>query len=84
MEYCHLHIRPRYRYVWGKSFGNEIGRLAQGMSWRVDGTNTLSFIDKEKIPQDRRNYVTVAFLEEQLQGIVTVNAGGGHCHWISI
>ena len=46
MEYCHLRISPQYKEVWGKLFGNEIGRLAQGMPGRVDGTNRLFFIDK--------------------------------------
>ena len=58
MDYRHLLISPRYREVWGKFFGNEIFRLAQGMPGRVDGTNTLFFIDEEKIPQDRRKDVT--------------------------
>ena len=58
MEYRHLRISPRYRDMWGKLFGNEIGRLAQGMPGRVDGTNTLFFIDEEKIPRDRRKDVT--------------------------
>ena len=58
MEYCHLRIRPRYRDVWGKSFGNEIGRITQVMPGQVDGTNTLFFIEEEKIPRDRRKDVT--------------------------
>ena len=58
MEYRHLRISPRYREVWGKLFRNEIGRLAQDMPGRVDGTNTLFFIDEEKIPRDRRRGVT--------------------------
>ena len=58
MEYRHLRISPRYRDVWEKSFGNEIGRPAQVMPGRVDGTNTLFFIDEEKIPRDRRKDVT--------------------------
>ena len=58
MEYSHLRIVPRYRDVWGKLFKNEIGRLVQGMTGRVDVTNTLFFIDEEKIPLDRRKDVT--------------------------
>ena len=58
MDYCHLRISSLYRDVWGKSFGNEFGRLAQGMPGRVDGTNTLFFIDEEKIPRDRIKDVT--------------------------
>ena len=45
LEYRNLRINPQYRQVWGKSFGNEIGRLAQGMPNRVDGTDTMFFID---------------------------------------
>jgi len=31
LEYRHLIKRPEYRDIWSKSYGNEIGRLAQGM-----------------------------------------------------
>ena len=31
LEYRHLIKRPKTKAVWGYSFGNEIGRLAQGM-----------------------------------------------------
>ena len=41
LEYMHLRINPKYRQVWGKSFSNEIGRLAQGMPNRVDRTDTM-------------------------------------------
>ena len=58
LEYRHLRINPRYRQVWGKSFGNEIGRLAQGMPNRVKGTDTMFFIDEKNIPRDRRGDVT--------------------------
>ena len=58
LEYRHLRINPQYRQVWSKSFGNEIGRLAQGMPDRVDGTDTMFFIDENKIPKDRRGDVT--------------------------
>ena len=40
MDYRHIHISPQYKEVWGKLFGNEIGRLAQGMPGRVHGTST--------------------------------------------
>ena len=48
MDYCHLRISSLYRDVWGKSFGNEFGRLAQGMPGRVDGMNTLISYTKKK------------------------------------
>ena len=53
LKYRHLIKNPKYRKDWGHSFGNEVGRLAQGMPGRSDGTNTMSFIDKATIPNDR-------------------------------
>ena len=58
LEYQQLMQRPKYQQIWGKSFGNEIGRLAQGMKGRVTGTNTMFFIPKGNIPQDRFKDVT--------------------------
>ena len=52
MEYRHLIVNPRYRALWSKSYGNEIGRLAQGMPVRVKGTDTIFFIEKTNIPED--------------------------------
>ena len=52
-EYRHLNKRPEYKDGWGYSFGNEIGRLAQGMPGRNNGTDTLFFIKKSKVPSDR-------------------------------
>lgn len=60
MEYRHLIRKDKYKKVWGHSFGNEIGRLAQGMPGRVEGTNTFFFIDYGKIPANRKNDVTYA------------------------
>ena len=53
MEYRHLMSNPKYQEVWGKSAGNEIGRLAQVKPGRVEGTDTIFFITKDKVPQDR-------------------------------
>ena len=50
MDYRHIHISPQYKEVWGKLFGIEMSRLAQGMPGRLDGMNTLFFMDEEKIP----------------------------------
>ena len=44
---------PKYKEVWGTSYGNEIGRLFQGMPGRVKGTDTCFFINKNDIPKDR-------------------------------
>jgi hypothetical protein len=57
-EYKHLIADPKTRAVWQRAFGNELGRLAQGMPGRVEGTNTIFFIRKSDIPADRRGDVT--------------------------
>ena len=41
-EYRHL-IRGDKKEIWGKSFANKLGRLAQGVGNRIDGTNTIFF-----------------------------------------
>ena len=58
LEYRHLIGRPKYKKEWGVSFGNEIGRLAQGMPGRVEGTDTIHFIHKTQLPADRWKDVT--------------------------
>ena len=60
MEYRHLLKNPKYREVWSKAFGKEIGRLAQGQKGVVEGTNALFFIKYEDIPMDRKKDVTYA------------------------
>ena len=52
LGYRHLIKRPRYKKYWGFSFGNEIGRLAQGMPGRNTGTNTIAFIHKKEVPDN--------------------------------
>ena len=58
LEYRHLIQRPKYRHDWQYSFGNEVGRLAQGMPGRNTGTNTIFFIGREDIPPDRWRDIT--------------------------
>ena len=63
LEYRHLMKNPKYKKIWGNSFGNEVGRLAQGMPGRISkekATNTMFFITQDEIPPDRRRYVTYA------------------------
>ena len=56
LEYRHLIQCPKYKdAIW---FGNEIGRLAQGMPGRVEGTDTIFFIPKASVPADRWKDVT--------------------------
>ena len=53
LEYRHLIKIPKHKKAWGHSFGNEIGRLAQGMPGRNIGTNTIFFIHKSEVPENR-------------------------------
>jgi hypothetical protein len=40
--------------LWAKSTANEFGHLAQGLKkGRVKGINTIKFIRKDKVPEDR-------------------------------
>ena len=43
----HIHLfKGDEEMVWHKYFPNELGRLAQGVSNRVSGSNTIFFIPK--------------------------------------
>jgi hypothetical protein len=53
LEYRHLMKHPKYKDVWTKSFGTEIRRLATT-------TETIAFIKKDDIPNDRKGDETYA------------------------
>ena len=53
LEYCHLIANQATRAIWTHSYGNEIGRLAQEMPGHNSVTNTILFINKNQVPQDR-------------------------------
>jgi hypothetical protein len=42
------------------SSANKFGRLAQGIGGQIKGTNTISFVHKHKVRQDRWKDVTYA------------------------
>ena len=44
---------PEYKEIGRHGHGNEIGLLAQDTKGRVDGTDTMYFIHKHEVPQDR-------------------------------
>ena len=46
-EFFHL-IKGPDKEIWTKSLANEFGRLYQGVSKRIEGTNTVYFIPKKK------------------------------------
>ena len=62
LEYRHLISNPTTRKTWSHSYGNELGRLAQGMPGRNIGTNTIVFIPREAVPRDRAKDVTYGLI----------------------
>ena len=58
VEYRHLIGNPKYRELWQSSYGDEIGRLAQGMPGRVEGTDTIFFIKKKDVLAHRWRDIT--------------------------
>jgi hypothetical protein len=53
MEYTALVKDPRLQPLWQRGFGNECGRLFQGI-WDIAGTATCFFIKLSNIPKDRK------------------------------
>jgi hypothetical protein len=53
MEYSALMKHPRLQPLWTRGFGNERGRLFQGIR-DIPGTYTCFFIDLKNIPNDRK------------------------------
>ncbi len=47
LEYRHLIKHPKYKDMWSNSFGN-------GIRWLATMTETIFFINKTDIPQDRK------------------------------
>ena len=55
-------VPPLPATPWTHSYGNEIGRLAQGMPGRNTGTNTIFFIKKHQVPKERAKDVTYGLI----------------------
>ena len=51
LENKQLSKHPKYIERQQQSYGNEIGRLAQGMPGKDQQTNTIFFIKKSKLPK---------------------------------
>ncbi len=62
LEYRHLIANQTTRATWQHSYGNEIGRLAQGMPGRNTGANTIIFIKKNQVPQNRAKDMTYVLI----------------------
>jgi hypothetical protein len=58
MKYRQLIAHPDFKVAWNRSSTNEFGQLAQGITGRIKGTNTIEFICKEEVPLDRLRDVT--------------------------
>ena len=57
LEYRDPVKKDKYRDTWIKSLANELGRLAQGVC-NIKGTDTIFFVLKSEIPEDRLKEVT--------------------------
>jgi hypothetical protein len=59
LNYRQLLRSAKYKKQWSISSANEFGRLANGVGNRIKNpTNTIQFIRKQDIPQDRRKDIT--------------------------
>ena len=58
MEYRRVMKNPKYRELYAQSYSKELGRLAQGIPGKVEGTNTIFFIDRADVPAERWKDVT--------------------------
>ena len=62
IEYRHLILIPKTRAIWTHLYGNKLGGLAQGMSSRTKGTNTIFFIPWHMIPKERVRDITYGLI----------------------
>ena len=58
LKYQQLLRHPKFKDAWNTSTANEFGCLAQGVGGQVKGTNTIKFISKSEVPNDRFKDVT--------------------------
>ena len=54
MEYRHLISDPATIEVWDKSSSNAFGRLMKGLKRGIQGTETMRFIQKHKVPYNKK------------------------------
>jgi hypothetical protein len=62
LEYRHFIANKSTRATWQHSYGNETGQLAQGMPGRNTSTNTIVFMKKNQVSQDRAKDVTYGLI----------------------
>ncbi len=61
LEYRHVIANPKTRATWTYLYGNELGRLAQGIPGRAKGTDTIFFIPRHKVPRERERAKDVTY-----------------------
>jgi hypothetical protein len=87
LEYRQLLRHPKFKEAWNRAAANEFGRLAQGIGGRIEGTNTIEFIHKHEVPQNRFKDVTyIRFVsnvrtEKEEQNRVRATMGGNLVHY---
>jgi hypothetical protein len=53
LKNCHL-IKDDITFtVWNKAASNEFGRLAQGVGYHIEGSNTIFFIPRQAVPKGK-------------------------------
>ncbi len=62
LKYQHFIANPKTRATWTHSYGNKLGRLAQGMPSQTKGTDTIFFIPWHKVPKERAKDVTYGLI----------------------
>ncbi len=62
LEYPHLIANPTTCATWIYSYGNKIGRLAQGMPGQNTRMNTIHFIPWDGVPRERSKDVTYGLI----------------------
>ena len=69
MEYQHLIKDPKYKQTWLNSCSNELGRLMQGReSTQLSGANTMTIVNFNNIPKDRRKDITYGQMSRYIMG----------------
>ena len=76
LEYRQLLRDPKQKEIWTKAGANEFGRIAQGVGGRIDGTNTIFFVHKHEIPQDRLKDVTYIKFVTSVRTVIGHGIGG--------
>ena len=62
LEYRHLIANPKTRATWTHSYGNKLGRLAQGMPGQTKGTDTIFFIPRHMVSKERVRDITYGLI----------------------